>query len=312
MATAAQRTALALAVLACMLVGVGCGARPGPGLGVGPPAALPASKRSHVAVVIMENLELSAVIGSPDAPYVNALSRRYALATNYHAISHPSLPNYLALIGGSTFGVHSDCTDCLVTAPNLVDQLEGSRVSWRAYMEGLPSACDTVANSGGYAKKHDPFLYFRDVVGNRARCSQVVPYGRLAGDLRSGRLPDFVWLSPNLCDDGHDCSLRQADRFLASVLPALLRELGPGGVLMLTWDEGKSDRSCCGGQAAGGRVATIVAGPGARAATVSGAPFDHYSLLRTVEDLFGLTHLGRAADPQTRPLDPLLARPGRL
>jgi len=312
MVTGAQRIALAFAALACTLVGVGCGARPGAGLAVGAPAALPTSTRSHVAVVVMENQELSAVIGRHEAPYVNALARRYALATNYYAIAHPSLPNYLAMIGGSTFGVHSDCTDCSVSATNLVDQLEQSRVSWRAYMEGLPSACDTAADSGGYAKKHDPFLYFRDVVSSRARCSQVVPYASLSNDLRSGRLADFVWLTPNLCDDGHDCSLGQADRYLASVVPALLRELGPSGVLILTWDEGTSDRSCCGGQAAGGRVATIVAGPGARAATVSATPYDHYSLLRTVEDLLGLSHLGRAADPHTRSLDALLARPGRL
>ena len=303
---------LLAAAPAAAVLAAGCGAaRPGSALPL--PARttdLPASTSSHVVVILMENEEATDVIGSGDAPFVNRLARANALATRYYAVGHPSLPNYLALTGGSTFGIHSDCTDCTVAAANLVDQLEQSRVSWKAYMEGLPRPCDTTANVGEYAKKHDPFLYYRDVVGSPGRCGHVVPYTQLAPDLRSGHLPTFVWITPNLCDDGHDCLLRQADRYLSGIVPALLRELGPHGVLLLTWDEGSSDRGCCGGQAAGGRVATIAAGPDVRHGGSSGRAFDHYSLLRTVEDALGLAHLGRAASAAA--LDALFTRPPRV
>jgi acid phosphatase len=310
---AARSPALALVAVA-VLVAAGCGAaRPGRALSL--PARtgdLPASTRSHVVVIVMENEEATDVIGSPAAPFVNRLARRYALASRYYAVGHPSLPNYLALTGGSTFGINSDCTDCAVSAPNLVDQLAAGHVSWKAYMEGLPRPCDTTAGIGGYAKKHDPFLYYRDVTGNAARCARVVPYTQLGTDLRGGRLPTFVWITPNLCDDGHDCALGQADRYLAGIVPALLRELGPHGVLLLTWDEGSSDAGCCSGQASGGRVVTIAAGPDVRRGVSVTAVYDHYSLLRTVEDALGLGHLGRAASPATVPLLALFARPPRV
>lgn len=299
MTAARPPVVLMLAVGLALIVGCGA-ARPGrPLLAPGAAGALPASAASHVVVIVMENEEASGVIGSSAAPFVNGLAHRYALAGNYYAVAHPSLPNYLALTGGSTFKISSDCTACAVSAPNLVDQLAAAHRSWRAYMEDLPRACDTTAGSGGYAKKHDPFLYYRDVVGHPERCSRVVPYARLGTDLRRGRLPSLAWITPNLCDDGHDCPLRQADAYLAAIVPALLRELGPHGILFLTWDEGTSNRGCCAGQAVGGQVATIVAGPDVRRGARSTTAYDHYSLLRTVEDALGLPHLGYAAAPAT-------------
>ena len=103
-----------------------------------PPPVCPPPRNPTSWCIVMENEELSAVVGSSQAPYVTGLAHRYALATGYYGIAHPSLPNYLAMTGGSTFGIHSDCTDCSVDAPNLVDQLEAAKVSWKAYMEGLP------------------------------------------------------------------------------------------------------------------------------------------------------------------------------
>jgi hypothetical protein len=301
----------AVALCALMLL-AGCGAtRAGRPLAVGPAGALPASSGSHVVVVVMENAEYGDVIGSADAPYVNGLARRYGLATDSYAITHPSLPNYLALTSGSTQGIESDCTSCEVSAPNIVDSLAAAQVSWKAYMEDLPHPCFTGAQSGGYAKKHDPFIYYRDVVGNPSRCERIVGFGTLASDLRGGTLPTFAWVSPNLCDDGHDCSLRTADGFLARTLPALIRELGPHGFLVLTWDEGTTDKSCC-GVAHGGRIATIVAGPDVRPGARTAAPVDHYGVLASIENALGLAHLAGAGDPRAGSLTALFARTPRL
>jgi phosphatidylinositol-3-phosphatase len=156
---AARPRVLALLLPLTLAVG-GCGgSRAGAPLPLPrSPAALPVSTRSRVVVIVMENAEFSDVIGGSQAPFVNALARRSAVATRYYGVSHPSLPNYLALTGGSTFGIRSDCTSCSVSARNLADQLDAAHISWRAYMEDLPFACDGTAGVGGYAKKHDPFI----------------------------------------------------------------------------------------------------------------------------------------------------------
>jgi phosphatidylinositol-3-phosphatase len=268
----------------------------------GPPA--------HIAVILMENHEYGDIIGSSSAPYINSLARRYALATGMYAITHPSLPNYLALTGGSTFGITSDCTDCAVGATSIVDQLERAEVSWRAYMQDLPGragSCFTGASAGEYAKKHDPFAYYTRIVGNPRRCQNIVALNRLSADERHGGLPRFLWITPNLCDDMHDCSISTGDRFLSTVVPGLLRALGRNGLLFLTWDEGSSDSSCC-RLASGGHIATIVAGPGARAGARLAVPTDHYSVLQTIEDLFGLRRLRGAACACTPSLARLLAQ----
>jgi hypothetical protein len=257
----------------------------------------------------MENEEYGDIIGSRSTPYINALAKRYGLATAMYAVSHPSLPNYLALTGGSTFGISSDCTDCTVGATSLVDQLARARISWKAYMEDLPSPCFTGPGAGEYAKKHDPFVYYTRVARDPKRCANVVPLGQLAADERAGALPAFIWITPNLCHDMHDCAPATGDRFLASLIPPLLRSLGPTGVLFLTWDEGVTDDGCC-RLASGGHVATILAGPTVRPHARMRTPTDHYSVLQTIEDLFGLPRLRGAGCACTPSLQPLLRRRG--
>jgi hypothetical protein len=258
------------------------------------PTRLPSSTSSHVVTIVMENKELGDVIGNPDAPYVNRVARRYGLATASYGVRHPSLPDYLALTSGSTHGIDSDCTSCHVAGRNIVDQLEAARLSWKAYMEDLPSPCFGGAGAGGYAKKHDPFMYYDDVAHDPGRCRRVVPLARLGPDLRRGRLPTYAFISPNLCDDTHDCAVATGDRFLAHLMPTLLRAVGPEGYVVLTWDEGTSDRGCCGGSA-GGHIATVVAGRLVRRGARLRSPLDHYGVLRTVEDTLGLPRLGAAA-----------------
>jgi phosphatidylinositol-3-phosphatase len=134
-----------------------------------------------------------------------------------------------------------------------------------------------------------------------------VPYGRLAGDLRRGRLPTYSLVVPDLCDDTHDCGVATGDRFLRRLVPRLLRKLGPHGFLVLTWDEGATGAGCC-GRAHGGRIATVVAGPDVRRGARMRGPVDHYGVLRTVEDALGLGHLGAAADRRSGSLRPLFRR----
>jgi phosphatidylinositol-3-phosphatase len=297
--------ALALVVAAC--AGRGAENVPPPPLDT-PAGRLPPSKSSHVVVVVMENKEYGDVIGSRDAPYLSGLAHRYAAPRSLYGIRHPSLPNYLALIGGDTFGIDDDCTDCSVDGMTLPDQLERAGRTWRAYMQGLPRPCFKGAERGRYAKKHDPFMYFESIRESVRRCGRVMPYGQLGRDLRRGDLPDFAFVSPDLCADTHDCSVRTGDRFLARLVPPLLREIGPRGFVVVTYDEGRSDRGCC-GVARGGRIATVVAGRGVRRGATGKGDYSLYSVLRTVEDFFGLPPLGRAAD--ARPLDALFERPPR-
>jgi hypothetical protein len=252
-----------------------------------------APQGSRTVLIVLENRELGEVIGASDAPYLNQLASQGALAVNYHAITHPSLPNYLALAGGSTFGIGEDCTDCLASGPNLATQLSASSKSWRAYMGAMPSLCFAGAEAGEYAKRHNPFMYFPSVTSNPSLCARDVPEAQLRPDLAHGRLPAFAWISPGLCNDAHSCPFGSADQYLRGVVPKLLGALGPDGLLAITFDEGTSNASCCRG-AAGGRVATILLGPRVRRGARLRSAYSEYSLLATIEDRFGLARLRKA------------------
>jgi hypothetical protein len=289
----------AIVLLGCQSSGDAKSTSDAPGLA---PGRVVAAGGSHVVVIVMENKEYGDVIGSPTAPYANALARRYASATRFYGVTHPSLPNYFALTAGTTFGVHSDCTDCPQSGDNIASQLEVAGLSWRAYMGGMPSPCFKGASSGQYAKKHDPFMYYPGVADDPSRCSKVVPEAQLAGDLSAGQLPTFAFLAPGLCDDTHDCPVNSGDQYLARVVPAILRALGPNGFLVVTWDEGTSNKGCCGGLAQGGQIPTVIAGPGVRRGAQLASSYSHYSTLRTIEDALGLPALRNAGSSQVEPL----------
>ncbi len=290
------RLALAVAVISALTCAVAA------------PASL-AAPRSHLVVIVLENHEFDEVANNPDASFLNRLAARGALATAHHAITHPSLPNYLALLGGSTFGISDNCTDCEARGDNLALQLSRAGISWRAYMGGLPHPCFPGASSGDYAKRHDPFMYFPSIAKSPGRCAQVVPQTRLDADLRRRSLAAFSWLSPDLCDDAHDCGIARADRKLAALAPRITRQLGPHGLLLITFDEGSSDAGCC-GRPGGGRVFTVLVGPDVRRGGRLRGAFDHYSLLAGIEDAFGLPRLrhARGADPLPLPFDDSAAR----
>jgi phospholipase C len=248
-------------------------------------AAAPVPDFAHVIVVVFENKDESQIIGSDDAPTFNQFAQRYARLSRYTAVTHPSLPNYLALVSGSTHGIHSDCTSCIVNAPNLSDTLRRAGRSWKTYAENLPRPGYTGAFRGRYAKKHNPFLYFRDVVRNPARRNRIVPLTQLALDLHARALPDFSLVVPNMCNSMHDCSVETGDAWLRRLLPPLL-EL-PKTAVFVVFDEGRTR--------GGNRVPALVLGtavrPGVQSAQVTG----HYGLLRTVEAAWGLPLLGNSA-----------------
>src|SRR3954463_6903462 len=258
----------------------------------------------------MENKEEDRVLGVRAAPFLNRLARRSGTATQSYGVTHPSLPNYIALVSGSTQGITGDCTTCSAHAPNRADQPERAGLTWGAYLEGLPQPCARPARAGRYAKRHDPFAYDDKIAASPARCRRRVALTPRADDIRGDRLPDFSFIAPDLCNDTHNCSVRTGDRFLARVVPAVLSALGPHGFVVVTYDEGDSDRGCCGGSH-GGRIATVVAGPDVRRGTRMTQPIDHYGVLASIEDAFGLPRLGAAGDPQHGNLRPLF-RAGRV
>jgi hypothetical protein len=264
-----------------------------------------ASARARVAVVVMENEEGTNIIGSSEAPYINKLAKEGAVATNFYAVMHPSLPNYLAMIGGSNFGVTSDCTDCSATGPNLGTQLSAAGISWKAYAEDYPGNCSSEASDDNYAKRHVPFLYFPSITQNAALCAHVVGFDQLDVDMKSGNLPSFTWITPNLCDDMHNCGVAAGDKFMSQLAPPLLDALGSRGILVVTWDEGQTNAACC-GDPGGGHTTLIMVGPGVKAGATTGVAYDHYSVLRFFESRFGLAPLGKAADRRPAALSELL------
>ncbi len=250
----------------------------------------------------MENKEYGSIIGSRSAPYINSLAGSYVLLTRAYAVSHPSLPNYLALTSGSTHGLRSNCTTCYKNGRNIVDQLAAHHMGWKAYMQSMPRACFTGSSAGRgsqqYAKRHNPFMYYNDVRTNAARCHRVVPFTRFPGDLRRG-LPRFAWITPNLCNDMHSCSVATGDAFLRAWIPRILPKLGPRGILILAFDEGFTHAGCCGVRSGGGHVAAVIAGPGAKQGVQLARSVNHYSILRLIERAWGFAALGHARARRT-------------
>ena len=243
-------------------------------------AGRPAKVR-HVVWIVMENEAYAGVIGSRSAAYVTRLAHSCGLATRFTAEAHPSLPNYIAMTSGSPQGVSNDDGPAKhpLAVPTIFSQL-GPR--WRAYAESMPGAC-ALRNAGSYAVRHNPATYY---VAIRDQCrAQDLP-------LRGAPAPAaaFTFVTPNLCHDMHSCPVRDGDRWLASWLPRLLRsrQYRDGStVVFITWDEDNGS--------AGQHIPTLVLSPDTRRGTRSAAPFDHYSMLATTEDLLGLPRLGRAS-----------------
>ncbi len=264
----------------------------------------PGTYFDHVVFIIMENHALSSITAST-APYMHSLGVEWANSTHYAIPGslQPSLPNYLALTGGSNFGITSDCspTTCPVTAPNIVDRLDAGRLTWKAYMEDYPlaSGCTTTATSNQYAAKHNPFVYYQDIVNNSTRCqnirsanSVIVPCCNtetddlFLADLNATSPANYIWLTPDLCDDMHDCSVGTGNTYLSRLVPKILGSVlfqTSRAVLVITFDEAGSGSTA--------PLYWVPVGPQAKTVYTSNVSYTHYNWLATIESNWSLNCL---------------------
>ena len=254
----------------------------------------------HIAIIMFENKEFGSVIGNPLMPNYNKLASEYTLLTQYYAVIHPSLPNYIALMGGDTFGITSNCKDCFIDAPSLPDLIEATGRTWKTYQEDMPEPC-FVGDTLTYVQKHNPFIYFDPIRLDVARCERsVVPLTALQTDIEADALPNFLFIKPNICNDSHDCDLDVSDAWLTNLLGALVPALDATGdsyLLVMLFEEGQGNHSCCGlPEEAGGRVPVVLYSPLVKNGFEDSTPYTHYSLLKTISEAWGLPYLGRAAD----------------
>lgn len=274
----------------------GCGGR----TSAVPSQPLPAA--DHVFVVVLENHSFDQVMGNSAMPYLNSLAKQHALATNYFAVAHPSIPNYFMLTTGKTQTL-DDAFTGTISDDNTVRALTGAGRSWTAYIESLPSAGYTGPDSGAYAKRHNPFAYLTDVTTSSVQAANMVPFTNFQPDLAAGNLASFVFIVPDLQNDGHDCPaglatcsdaqiLANTDNWLKTRIDPLLQSTRFGNsLLIITWDEAAQSDISHGG----GHVATVLVGPHVKSRFASVAEYQHQSVLRTVLESLGVTDLPGAA-----------------
>jgi phosphatidylinositol-3-phosphatase len=242
----------------------------------------------HVIVIVMENHGYSQVHGH--SPALDRLAASCGVATGYRAISHPSLPNYIALTSGGTQGISDDCSPspgCSPAVPSIFGQVGAD---WKSYAEAMPSPCYR-ESSGDYSVRHNPAVYYSQLT----TCStNDVPLGTFAQgalhhDLAAGTLPRFAFVTPDRCHDEHDCSVAEGDAWLGQLVRRIVatRNYRAGDTaLFITYDEDDGDED--------NRVTTVVVSPSTHPGRTVSAAFTHYSLLRTVEQMLGLPCLGQA------------------
>jgi hypothetical protein len=332
------------------------------------PEDLAVPRYAHIFVVMDENKDYRRIDGGADAPAMTRLARTYGDAVRFYGEVHPSEANYVALLGGSTFGIHDDdayyCTagstrpSCrssaepgyashTIDAPHLGMQFEAAGLSWKGYYQSIPSAgSDAVFGSDAahdgpgappyYASKHSGFMNFASVQHDPSRAKHLVGFDALWKDIARGTLPSFALVIPNLCDDMHgmsgagvpaDCRFENlsglirrgdaaAERIVKAITASHVWNSPDNVVIVFTFDEndGLGHEGCCGvtpdapSNFGGGHIATIVITNHGPRGAVDATPYNHYSLLRTIEDAFGIyRYLGIAGrdDLGVKPMLPL-------
>jgi len=245
------------------------------------------SEVRRVIVVILENTDVESAL---QQPFLATLAARGALLRNYHAIIHPSLPNYIALTAGSTFGIADD-NPVTIDVPHLGDLFEAHGITWKVYAEGYPGNCFLGIQSGFYVRRHLPFLSYLDIQSNATRCREhILDATSFDADLASSALPQFVLYIPDVLHDGHDTGVAAADLWLQGRFGGLVADprFMAGTLFIVVFDEGSP-----GGTNA---VYCSFSGAGVRSGSVSTNHDDHYDLLRTIEDIFHVGTLHRQDD----------------
>jgi phosphatidylinositol-3-phosphatase len=268
---------------------------PSPSLSPSPTATPTPTRKPPVVVILMENHEYGSVVGSASAPYLNGtLIPSGRLFTNYYAVSHPSLPNYLALTVGDTCGKDgSDTVRPLCTQPSIWGQMSAAGITAREWAENESANCSYASDgTGRYAERHDSYAIVTDAesltqCGDRTTGTGTAAPGvaPLATALTSTQPPAYSFVTPNLCDDMHDCSVSAGDSWLAANVPLLLHA---GAIVIVTFDEGTTSTN------GGGHVMAVEAGPGIPAGGQDGTLYTHYSLLAGIENYFSLPLLANA------------------
>ena len=232
-------------------------------------------------MVIFENEDPENIVGGPQAPYLTSLAGSGATFTDGHGETHPSQPNYLALFSGSTQGVTDDSCPQTFSGPNLAAQLDGAGRTFIGYSEDMPGADYAGCRTGRYARKHNPWVDFPNLPP-----SVNQPFSALPADFSD--LPTVSFVVPNLCNDMHDCGVAAGDAWAQQNLSAYVAwARGHNSLLVITFDEGKGS--------AANHIATLLVGPMVSTGTYD-QRINHYSLLRTLEDMYGLPPVGKAVD----------------
>jgi hypothetical protein len=250
------------------------------------PSEKPPRLFDRFIVIVLENMDYSRVITDP---YVKELMTVGVSFSNFSAMRHPSYPNYLAMVGGETFGVTSD-KQITIHDRSIADLLEAKNLTWKSYAEDYPGNCFLKKKFGKlYRRKHVPFLSFRNIQKNPKRCANIVQADQFYIDAKSNQLPNYAFISPNMENDGHNTNLPYASGFLQQFLTPILSNsaIMNGTLIEITYDESKSKKD------KKNKIFTILIGPMVKKGLVIDTHYNHYNILREVERNFELGTLGK-------------------
>ena len=257
-------------------------------------AAGTATAFNHIVIVLEENTNYTSAIGGSQMPYLNSLLPKGGLATQFYANTHPSIGNYLWMVTGQqlTNDDSLDPSTLPVSVDNVVRQLLAAGKTWKSYSEDLPSAGYIGGDSGNYAVRHNPMAYLTDVQNTAAQRQNLVPFTQFATDLANGTLPNYSFVTPNLCNDAHDCSITTADNWLQTNIAPLVNNANfqKDGLLIITWDEADTDNTH-----GGGRIPLLLISPKARQNFQSTTLYQWPSFLRLTLQALGVAHWPGAA-----------------
>jgi hypothetical protein len=250
---------------------------------------------THVFVVVLENTDATAAL---QQPFLKRLIREGALLRNYHGIAHPSQANYIAMTAGDTYGVVDDSVVNL-DVYHIGDLFEENGRTWKTYAEDYPGNC-SLSDKALFARRHVPFLNYTNIQKNRSRCTaHVVNASQLYPDLATGAIPNYALYVPNNQNNGHDTSVAVADQYLQNTFGPLLSDprFTTGLLFVVTFDESATY--------ANNNIITVLWGHRVAAGQVSNAYYSHYSLLRTIEEIYGTGTLG-LSDAEANPIDDVI------